>query len=53
MTHVFPTHVGVYRKAYFGCVTFISFPHACGGVPIYHMVLKLVVGFSPRMWGCT
>ena len=50
---VVPTHVGVYRKLastfrlYNGC------PHACGGVPVAIVIIKIKYMLSPRMWGCT
>ena len=49
---VFPTHVGVFhtRARYVG--TFISLPHACGGVSPPAKTRIAFFMSSPRMWGC-
>jgi len=50
---VFPTHVGVYLAKNTGRTCWLSFPHACGGVPGVVKGGAHWLEFSPRMWGCT
>ncbi len=50
---VFPTHVGVYRKANLIFLHISRIPHACGGVPEKEMGTVKITEYSPRMWGCT
>ena len=49
---VFPTHVGMFRISCGPQTAGGSFPHACGDVPGFLIVIYLGFLFSPRMWGC-
>ena len=49
---VFPTHVGVFPRAFHGRVPGESLPHARGGVSSGLIFGSGVSGSSPRTWGC-
>ena len=50
---VFPTHVGGFPNHPSPGKTSLRLPHACGGVPPAQKDAKIVIGSSPRMWGCS
>ncbi len=49
---VFPTHVGVFLLGSFLLMFARRLPHARGGVSWLTYAVMLLVGSSPRTWGC-
>ena len=50
---VFPTYVGMFRRATAPRNPRSGFPHVCGDVPVDGGVELRHGAFSPRMWGCS
>ncbi len=49
---VFPTHVGVFLQICRDMGAFSCLPHARGGVSACIALADVLVGSSPRTWGC-
>ena len=50
---LFPTPVGMFLPISKWCAEVVTFPHACGDVPLDVSGEVLMSCFSPRLWGCS